>query len=379
MRSRFVIAFAIVLSACSKSPQKSPSVAAAGGYGPEGPAPQAMQPPAVSVPGSPAGASVATDDRVIGPGTTLGNLVVYPITSKHQADVGPLVMLDDALAKKEALVREADEGGSVNTLVIENKGQTPVFVIAGTIVKGGKQDRQIGQDFIVGAKETTPVDAFCVEHGRWTANRNGQATGNLFHTSDTITSSKVRAAGQYKKSQSEVWSKVSESNSVHGTQSSSDTFLATVDDAKITKERNELAARITATLDGVTPNEEVVGVAYAIDGQPKGARWFAHHKVFTMVEKKLASGIALDAITAKQELAASGKKTENKPAPTPAAVDAFLKEVQTQAVKERRDTQGANANDYRESEKAYGSSTMMKPKAGAAPPVKPVSVDVMAK
>jgi len=43
----------------------------------------------------------------------LGNLVVYPITSKSQVDAGPLVLLDDALAKEDAEVRETDASGSV--------------------------------------------------------------------------------------------------------------------------------------------------------------------------------------------------------------------------------------------------------------------------
>ena len=42
----------------------------------------------------------------------------------------------------------------MNTLVIENKGDVPIYVLAGTVVKGGKQDRQIGQDFIIEGKKT---------------------------------------------------------------------------------------------------------------------------------------------------------------------------------------------------------------------------------
>lgn len=379
---------AIGAVACTKKPPagarstpSSPDVVAAGGGGAESPRPNVAGPNAQALGAAKTGAAAPADDHLIGAGTALGNLVVYPITSRSQVDVGPLVTLDDALAKGDAVVRETDASGRVNTLVIDNKGQTPVFVLAGTIVKGGKQDRQIGQDFIIGPKETTPVDAFCVEHGRWTASREGQATGNVFRTSDTLTTSKVRAAGQYKKDQSEVWSKVSESNATYKKAPASSTYLATVDDAAVVKQRADLASRIASVLDGVRPGEDVVGVAYAIDGQPKGARWFSHHKVFTMVEKKLASGIAFEAITAKAEAEARGDKSPPKAAPAPAAVDAFIKDVQAQAVKERRDTAGQNVNDYRESTQGYGSSTMMKPsaKTGARPPAKPVSVDVLSK
>jgi len=376
MRFALVLAFASSVACATKAEgPTSPLVTFAR------PAGDVVAPASTS--GAASGASKVAADRIIGSGVVLGNLVVYPITSKSQVDVGPLVLLDDALAKGDAEVRETDASGSVNTLVIENKAPTPLFVLAGTIVKGGKQDRQIGQDFIIGAKDTTRVDAFCVEHGRWSASRDGQATGNVFRTSDTITTSKVRAAGQYKKDQGEVWSKVTEANQVNKKSSASDTYLATVDDAEVTKQRNELAGRITAALDGVGSKDDVVGIAYAIDGEPKGARWFTHHKVFTMVEKKLAAGIALEAISAKTEAEARGEKPATKAAPTAQAVDTFIREVETQTVKERRDTAGQNANDYRESAKGYGSSTMMKaaPKTAVpvAPATKPVSVDVLAK
>jgi hypothetical protein len=385
LRPALVFVLTLSLAACAKKPPTpststplAPQVAAAGG----GVGAQTASPVMpFTTPPPTTGAAAAADDRQIGPGTVLDNVTIYPITSKAQVDVGPLVLLDDALAKGDAVVRETDAGGAVNTLVVENKAETPIFVLAGTIVKGGKQDRQIGQDFIIGGKENTPVDAFCVEHGRWEATRDGQATGSVFRTSDTITTSKVRAAGQYKKDQGEVWQKVSESNATYKKSSASGTYLATVDDAQVKKERTELAARVTTSLDAQVPAGDVVGFAYAIDGQPKGARWFSSHKVFAMVEKKLASGVALEAITAKAEAEAGGKKWVATPSPTPAAVDAFLKEVQAQKVTERRDTKAENVNDYRESGKGYSSATMMKPssKTGARPPAKPVSVDVLSK
>src|SRR5258708_3999499 len=127
------------------------------------------------------------EDPAIGAAKTFDNLTVFAVTSKSQVDIGPMTSLDLALAKHAAQVKEigADrssrgDGAQVNSLVIDNQGDVPIYVLAGTIVKGGKQDRQIGDDFIVGARQTVPVDAFCVEHGRWTTDREGIATGGQF-------------------------------------------------------------------------------------------------------------------------------------------------------------------------------------------------------
>ena len=387
------VTLAVGMFACTRHPgsatgpqRSSPGVQAAGGgvesAGPQGAA--AAAPPNVrTAPASSGGAHAAAsaDDHSIGAANVLGNVVIFPVTSRSQVDVGPLISLDEALAKHTAEVREVGGGGSVNTLVIENKGSIPVLVLAGTIVKGGNQDRQIGQDFIIESRQVTPVDAFCVEHGRWNGQRNGQATAGQFGTSEVLATSKVRAAGQYKKSQGEVWSKVSEANSANHQAPASDTLLASVDDATLTRQRNELAARIESTLAAVKPQTELVGIAYAIDGDIRGVRWFAHHDVFELVRKKLVVGIAFDAIVAAAEAKSQNKPPSTKAAPAPAAVDAFVQSVEAAAVVEKRDTQGGNVNEYKESSEAYGSKTMMKGAAGkpGASPRKPVSSDVTAK
>ncbi|MEO7096026.1 MAG: DUF6569 family protein, partial [Polyangiales bacterium] len=170
-------------------------------------------------------------ERLVGEPRVVGNVTVYPITSCAQVEVGPMVTIDEALAHGTVKIHEVGGGGSVNTLVIENTGATPVFVLAGTIVKGGKQDRQIGQDYVIGAKEKSDVDAFCVEHGRWNEVRDGAETEGLFTVADVIATSKVRVAGQYEKTQGKVWAKVAETNSANAKNPASATLLASVDDA----------------------------------------------------------------------------------------------------------------------------------------------------
>lgn len=391
-----VLAVGLFSSACTRastpapgsSQRTSPEVQAAGGgagnASPQAASPHGNTPPNVrAAPASsgPAHAAASADDHSIGAGTALGNLVVFPVTSRSQVDVGPLIALDEALAKGTAEVRELDGGGSVNRLVIENKGKVPVFALAGTIVKGGNQDRQIGQDFIIESKQVTPVDAFCVEHGRWNGQRNGQATAGRFGTSEVLATSKVRAAGQYKKNQGEVWSKVSETNSANGQRPASDTLLASVDDATLKSRRNELAAKIEASLAAVQPQQELVGIAYSIDGDVRGVRMFAHHDVFEMVRKKLVTGIAFDVIVARAEAEAQKRPPSTKPAPAPAAVDAFMKAADAPPVAEQRDTAGANVNEYKESAGAFSSKTMFKGAASkpGASPRKPVSSDFTAK
>ena len=388
-RIALVVTLAVSVVACKRPPPEArskqaqaPAVEVAGGE--TSPVTPQAQTPNVSKTTFPRGdgpahAALAVDDRMFGPPTVLGNLAIYPVTSRSQVDVGPLVSLDEALAKGDAEIRENSGGGTVNQLVIDNKGSIPIFVLAGTVVKGGNQDRQIGQDFIIESKKTTPVDAFCVEHGRWNGQRNGQVTSGKFDSSGVVATSKVRAAGQYKKSQSEVWSNVSSTNAANRKTSSSDTLMATIDDAAIVKERTALVAQIDGALATVTPQTDLVGVAYAIDGEVRGARWFSHHKVFELARKKVVASIALDAITERAAARTAGRPPSTKPTPAPAAVDAFVKNVEAQAIKEQRDTPAANVNEYKESADGFGSKTMMKGAAGKPASAKPLSNDYLKK
>jgi hypothetical protein len=325
-------------------------------------------------------------DHVIGMAKVFDNLTILPVTSGRQEDIGPITSLDEALEKKTAIVREMGEanarssgGAEVNSLVIENKGNVPVYVLAGTIVKGGNQDRQIGDDFIVGAHSVAPVEAYCVEHGRWTGQREGVATGGQFGVAGVLTDSSVRTAAQYKHDQGEVWSKVASVNAANKKEAASGTLMATVDATDVVQRRTLLAQKVDAYLKSVTPAESVVGFAYAVDGKVKSVRWFSNHKVFQLFRGTLESTAAMEAITIMAEDQAAGKAAAPPPMVAPAAVSTFVKDIQDSHVKEERATPAMNVNELRESGKGYSSATKWKPaSAPAAAPAKPVSTSVSA-
>ncbi len=87
-----------------------------------------------------------------------------------------------------------DETGSVNQLTIENLGCEEVFVQAGDIVKGGKQDSRAVRELRVAAEVgKTPIAAFCVEHGRWRA-RGGEDVTKFASSGSAVPSRKAKLA-----------------------------------------------------------------------------------------------------------------------------------------------------------------------------------------
>jgi hypothetical protein len=316
----------------------------------------------------------------VGAPDELDNLALYPIFSKAQKEVGPVLALDAALAKKVAEVRELGAGDgpqaqrgrpgpTVGTLVIENKGDLPVYVLAGTVVKGGNQDRQIASDVIVAARSTVPVEAFCVEHGRWTGQRNGVSTDGKFSVLDQLATSKVRAAGQHEQNQQQVWSEVAKVNAANGKSAPSGSLLASMDDGDLSRRRSALARRFEARLAALETRSELVGFAYAVNSRIKGVRWFSSHALFETFRSVLLNTAAADAIEGLDQPRAGE-------APAPAAVVRFVTDIE-RAPAEERATQADNANDFKRAPAGYSAKTKLR--AGAAAPAVPVSKDFLAK
>jgi hypothetical protein len=117
------------------------------------------------------------------------NLAIFFIHGPSAAGPVPLT-LSEALAKGGAQVIET---GRVNELQIENTGDEEVFVQAGDIVKGGKQDRVLTVSLVLPPRSgAVPIASFCVEQGRWSA-RAGEDHAKFASASEAVPSSRARA------------------------------------------------------------------------------------------------------------------------------------------------------------------------------------------
>jgi hypothetical protein len=350
------------------------------------PAKKAGPPP---LPGLPLGDVEAS----IGAPMVVGRLTVFPIYGRSRAEYENMISLEAALDAGKASVRERKEGSApsrglrnrrtqqqaavdaggatVGTLVIENRGKRPIFVLAGTVVKGGNQDRQIAQDFVIAAHETVPVDAFCVEQGRWSGVREGKATGGNFRSTKLLAPSKVRSAGQYEGDQGKVWSKVAEVNAENQKRAGSGTLMATYDDREIGARRKKLSQRARKALKVAPQERKVVGLAWAIDGDVRAARWFASRALFEQHRDKLVETAAMEAVT----VAASSSGAKKAAKTSARDVRDFIREVRKAKVEATKKTRGMNANRYRKSKRGYAAEAVVTTDGKEDP----VAFDVVAK
>ncbi len=136
-----------------------------------------------------------------------GSLTIFLIHGESTPHTIPFLTLEEAMERNLVKVYET---GTVNELAIENLSPDhEVFIQAGEIVKGGRQDRTLGVDLTLAPNSgKVPIASFCVERGRWS--KRGEENDREFSGSETmVTSNALRLAVRKSKNQSEVWSEVS--------------------------------------------------------------------------------------------------------------------------------------------------------------------------
>jgi hypothetical protein len=192
---------------------------------------------------------------------------------------------------------ESNGGGGasdeVNKLYIQNTGKDSVFIMAGEVVKGGKQDRVIAMDMVI-PPNSEPIDlsVFCVEHGRWTYDGSAAADGFTGHANVANTS--VRKAAVVSKNQSEVWSKVEEVTTANDAQTSTGTLNALEKDADYQRELKEYEAKF-----GTVPTSipSVIGLVAVTGNRVIGCDMFATPDLFRNAFPDLLKSYASEAIT----------------------------------------------------------------------------------
>jgi len=118
-----------------------------------------------------------------GPRLGLSNLVLDPpialadgfhlvfLRGHSRPDDGRMKLMRDC---PEGLEVQERSGGSVPVLVAHNRTDTPILIIAGQLIRGGKQNRGVNADVLVPAKGSIEIPVTCVERGRWSGGPTGR-------------------------------------------------------------------------------------------------------------------------------------------------------------------------------------------------------------
>lgn len=258
--------------------------------------------------------NVSRDYRVLPP-VTKGNLSIFPVVGGPDENTGELLSLDEGVRAGLVVVSETGSlqglirpgstrhttGAEVNRLVLVNKSERPLLLLAGEVVTGGKQDRVIGRDSIV-PPHSGPIDlsVFCVEHGRWVdlSEQFGTMKSQMAQPS-------VRLPAMAARDQQRVWEGVSSavgamalvapqaSASLHASTS----YAKAMQNPEVEKSVASLAAEYDALWRELR-KAGAKGVVVAINGRITWADVFASTDLLQKYWQKLIRSYAADSLTA---------------------------------------------------------------------------------
>jgi hypothetical protein len=256
------------------------------------------------------------------------SLTLTPIIATQGTRDDVLLVLDEAMASGKVKIREI-AGGTVNSLTFVNSAEYPVFVMAGEVILGGKQDRIIGRNTVIPANTTQSVPVFCVEHGRW----DGNGQNKQFVTGKALAHGRLRGKASYA-AQQDVWNEVSAKNQARGTTNSSDTYRRVAQQqsdgtlAGMEKEVEAALARIPAV-----DRKRMVGFAVALNGAVATVDVFGSPALFRKLETKLVRSYLTEAIDVAAEPGAR--------APSVADIRAFMADANKAPEQKSYDTDAA--------------------------------------
>jgi hypothetical protein len=267
---------------------------------------------------------------------TEGNLTVFPVVTTEAYDTSGFLTLDEGTQRGEVVVTEEGreglirprprpydpqpllpvepwgvprplppvepwgDGAQVNRLVLVNNSSQPLILLAGEIVTGGKQDRVVAKDLIVGPhSEPMDLSVFCVEPGRWVRQ------GGFVSASAPLAQPSVRRQVMVGQDQEAVWSSVGRAlrAGVAGgvpELSATTSYAAGMENAVVQTKLRQLTEPIErryGKLESQLRARKAVGVVAAVNGQIIWADLFASPELFNLYWPKLVESYAAEAFT----------------------------------------------------------------------------------
>lgn len=266
--------------------------------------------------------------KVSGP-VTHTNLTVFVLHGPDALPDKPFLTLQEAIEQKKVVVHETSQ---VNELAIENVSDADVFVMAGDIVKGGKQDRTFGYDTVLAPKSgKVPVASFCVEAGRWRG-RGSEVVAHFSESNAQVVGNSLKLAVSGSQDQGRVWDEVKKAQeNLSRNVGKPVASAASPSSLQLALEDKDLAAKLAATekalADILKDKPDAIGVAYAVNGKLQSADVYGSGALFRKFWPKLVKSMAADA------LAQFDAKKKVEPV-TVAAVEEFLADATKAEAKE---------------------------------------------
>lgn len=209
-------------------------------------------------------------------------LTLFALELRAPEDDMDYVTLDDGL--RRGILRVLDSG-VVERVTMENLSRRDwVFVMAGEVIGGGKQNRMVRDDVLIAPDSRVSVPTYCVEQGRWRG--EDKFSGGKYLSNYALRQKAMAAAPQ-----AEVWGQVEADQRRFRVDSETKDFEAVAGSPAVAR---ELGAYHDAFRRLWRPR--IVGFVVAQGGQIVAADAFCNPPLFNSLRAKLLDSYAFDCV-----------------------------------------------------------------------------------
>jgi len=212
------------------------------------------------------------------------NLTLFPLLAERSGRRG-IRTLDDALSRGWITIRERQEA-RVAELQVRNDSRHTVFLMGGEIITGGKQNRIIRQDVLLGAGlGWVSVPVYCGEKERWDTPRT------TFKSAGSLADRRLRESAAQSESQASIWGRIDRRMAEAKVQSPTRDYQQIYEDRATSRELESCLARFRHLC-----GRRTVGVVAVSHGRIIGCDLFSDPELLSRLWEKICRSYAVDTL-----------------------------------------------------------------------------------
>lgn len=216
---------------------------------------------------------------------------VFEANTLDNADTNAIYSpFDNAILDPE-IVRLSQLEAQTDRLFITNLSADTIYLIAGEVIKGGRQDRVIAQNMLLPPNTRyAALPVFCVEKNRWDYHHNQNP---CFTGYSCIADATLRKTVQLNAQQEDVWNVVNRTTALQNSQTATQAYTALENNSAFIRLADAYVQFLQPILTG---NKQIVGVLAVTGNHIAGADIFASNALFTSHVANLLRSYAANAI-----------------------------------------------------------------------------------
>ena len=210
---------------------------------------------------------------------------VYPLELPTRHSVMSILTLDQALQRDQLAIREVGDG-QVSRLSVRNDATLPVFLMAGELILGGKQNRMVRDDVLLPRQSGwLDITVYCGEQHRW-------RDGGGFKSGGSLSAPALRQMAASGAAQDRIWSTIGEQLDTAKVETPTASYQQLFESPELQRRLDACEVRLRPL-----PGPRTAGCIVVSRGRVIGGDLFSDPALFATLWPKLCRSYAAQGIT----------------------------------------------------------------------------------